>query len=376
MVLTIPNADSTGLGVRFSFVTPNDSFILSTGLTFASSDSSAIHSRETYSLAQIQGNVYGGLHAIFMENLQATVILSETAVVAGTGSDAYSDAILLTGSTAVLTNNGQIFGNRMGAIAVSGQNNVITNNGDISGVSGIFIGSGSAINSRVINTGTIIATGRNDNVSNVAYENGVFSMASQTRITNLEGGVIVSSASAGAGVRLNFGDSSNTGSVVVNFGEIISQQYYGVFFNGMLGDTQTLRNYGTIRGLDGAFLGGEEEDIVVNGGLLEGHVLLGAGDDIFRLKEGGRVVGSILGEDGNDTLIHGLQERGGVGWQVYNGDIRIKIIEVLRVARSIVQNKKNFTKNSLILTVLLGGWDKVVEEPIFKNNDSHISLGI
>jgi len=70
--------------------------------------------------------------------------------------------------------------------------------------------------------------------------------------------------------------------------------------------------------------------------------------------------------DGNDTLIHGLQKRGCVGWQVYNDDIRIKIIEVLRVVRSIIQNE-NFKRNSFILTVLFGSWDKVVEEPIFKN---------
>jgi len=49
---------------------------------------------------------------------------------------------------------------------------------------------------------------------------------------------------------------------------------------------------------------------------------------------------------------------------------------VLWVVRSIVQNKENFKRNSIILTVLLGGWDKLVEKTIFKNNDSHPSLGI
>ncbi len=92
----------------------------------------------------------------------------------------------------------------------------------------------------------------------------------------------------------------NPGSARIdNSGSMIGQEY-GIYSGQSF--AVELANTGLIRGRIEALHLGDQADIVRNEGRIEGLILLGAGDDRFDTR-GGVVVGDILCGDGNDTFL-------------------------------------------------------------------------
>jgi Ca2+-binding RTX toxin-like protein len=79
---------------------------------------------------------------------------------------------------------------------------------------------------------------------------------------------------------------------------------YGVHLESAAGTSDTFINHGVVRAATGAvaFFGFDGNDTVVNDGVLRGIVMLGDGDDRIDTR-GGTIIGSIIGGNGNDTLI-------------------------------------------------------------------------
>ena len=120
---------------------------------------------------------------------------------------------------------------------------------------------------------------------------------------------------AGANTILNGGTISGVGGVllqnatatILNLadGEIRSTTAAAAAIDGSLAGTGfTLRNLGAVIGVDDAVLGSAAADTLRNDGVIDGDVLLGGGNDVFRGRKG-LIEGELRGGDGNDTLITG-----------------------------------------------------------------------
>lgn len=168
----------------------------------------------------------------------------------------------------------------------------------------LTVGAGDEIN--------IGATGR----VNGAY--GVYMIGENSHLTNA--GEIVSAAGYGAyavGKNMhlrNDGDIYALGGMIAAGDKVeivngakgeISAIQIAVGIGSSVGDTGKFINHGTVQvsyseGL--AFQGQSGKDIVVNDGLLKGHVILGDGNDSVD-DRGGKIQGSIVGGQGDDVLI-------------------------------------------------------------------------
>ncbi|MCP4998824.1 MAG: calcium-binding protein [Hyphomicrobiales bacterium] len=309
MTTTFQTVDSIGTGVRFTFAADDDGYAVLQGVTVASTNSIAILSDFTDSIMQIDGTVLADNIAIRMNGDRAAVTIGVTGIVGTLDSLTTNTAVFLDSVDGSLTNFGHIAGNSTAGVLTGENNASVENFGVISGSSGVFLGLFGDTGNTLVNGGTVASSAYDDVLQSYRYNNGVMSEGANTTVTNLSQGVISAVSVAGAGVRFDEGNGSGNkaigGSIVVNFGEISSLQYYGVYFNGAAGDTVKLNNWGTISGGSGAFMGNEEVNIVHNGGLMLGDVLLGAGADTFKMKSTGSVNGSIFGEDGNDTIYGG-----------------------------------------------------------------------
>ncbi len=322
MTTTFQTTNSIGAGVRFLYAADDDSYFVLQGVTVASTDSNAISSLFEDNVLQVDGSVYSSFRAINMLGDRAVVTIGETGII-GSAQNSGGTAVYLSSLQSTLTNFGQISGNNSIAVTTGKSFVSIENQGSISGSSGVFLGLFGGTGFSVVNGGTISASAHDDAVRSFRYNNAVHSEGGDTLVTNLASGILSAVSSEGAGIRFDgsFGGTSMSGSTAVNYGEISSLQYFGVYFSGLTGDTVTLQNFGTITGGAGAFMGHDEIDIVHNGGhmvgdvstggnkdkvfnsgQINGDVDLGNGADVFRAYEGSQVTGGVAGGAGDDML--------------------------------------------------------------------------
>lgn len=199
-----------------------------------------------------------------------------------------------------LVNDGSIVATTSIGVLMQGGNEAI-NNGTISGSSAVFMGLFGGSGDSLINSGRIFANSFDDASNNTRYNNAVYSEGGNTLVTNLASGILAAVSTEGAGVR--FGEVAG-GSILRNFGEITSQQDYGVNLSTVYSGQLLIRvlNWGTITGFDGSYSGSVNTDILINRGLMDGDVDMGTGNDTFD-NRGGYVSGTILGGAGDDRFI-------------------------------------------------------------------------
>lgn len=215
-------------------------------------------------------------------------------------------AVEMSSAYAELRNLGEIWGLTHGVAFTDAYRPFLFN-------AGAIIGSGyDAVTLRdsaffeLVNTGTLTgaswAIAATDSIGSITNSGGI------------HGGIQYSGASDVTIINSGLIESADTGDAA------ISGQDLG---NAMDADL-VLVNSGTIRGAGGAIeadnkddslsntgdifgdvsLGGGA-DLVRNAGLIDGTLSLGEGDDVYRGRADGHVTGTILGEQGNDTLIGG-----------------------------------------------------------------------
>lgn len=160
------------------------------------------------------------------------------------------------------------------------------------------MGVGGTAGQTLINSGAILASNVDDAIRDQRFNNAVYSDSGTTRILNLEAGVLAATSTEGDGIRLQ---GLVDGGVVINNGLVSSMRSFGVDFGGIgLDQFAVLRNFGTITGGAGAFLGSQNGDILRNAGILDGAVLLEDGGDIFR--NSGTVGDQLFGGEGDDLV--------------------------------------------------------------------------
>lgn len=140
--------------------------------------------------------------------------------------------------------------------------------------------------------------------------------------------ILIESAAASV---VNFGHIQSTGadalvaialscagdgqSLIVNHGTILGS-FYGIVRDLANGEALVLRNFGTITAPTLLHVApGQQADLVVNRGTLQGDVNLGGGNDRFDSRKG-FFTGQVFGGDGDDTFAPGRSEeifRGGLG---------------------------------------------------------------
>jgi Ca2+-binding RTX toxin-like protein len=182
------------------------------------------------------------------------------------------------------------------AVNATGSNHVATVNGYISGTTnGITLGdsvSADAGNRLVVGAHGIISTPLSGLVTAAVVAGRNASVLNDGRII-------------GAFALIVGGDGGGT-TQVINNGEVIG----GLCLGRVNGATDTIRlvNTGRMTGeicyLGGVIFGGnvESRDIVINRGVMSGDILLNDGNDVYDGRKGGRVIGVIDGQGGDDIF--------------------------------------------------------------------------
>jgi len=214
----------------------------------------------------LMGDVYAGNIAVALFGYSGT----------GTTSGGYDIFVGESGSVV----------NTRGGIYAAGNGNFLNNSGQvIAGLTGVqFAG----LNNAIINSGTISATGAAIylNPSEYSsYENSVTNTGLITGVTGIT--------------------AFNTPLVVVNEGDIVGRQIYGIYFTtSNAAGGLTVSNAGLITGPDYAIYLSDSAaataDSVTNTGTLHGDVALGGGDDF--VLNNGMIDGDIRMGDGADRF--------------------------------------------------------------------------
>ena len=332
MATTIISAAYTSAG-QLNLWGNDDTLLVVEGATYVSNSTGVIATfGTTGQRIQIDGNLIAAgdsaLHGIITSGQSRVTVGEEGQVI--TTQAGYA-AVNLGGQTksgdlsfGSLTNAGELLATvGAGVVLVNGENSV-SNIGLISGSYGVFVASGSA-GDVISNTGTI---------SGSSY--GIQSAGTGTHLVN--DGTISSNSQAVNGV---FASINNTGLIsakfsavnltseatVSNSGTILSAAEPGIL--AQYGLTLTLTNSGKISGVYGIYSNGTtsitntgviestaadgasafaielvdaRNDSIVNRGLIDGNVNLGAGNDLFDTRDG-RVLGMVSGSTGNDAYM-------------------------------------------------------------------------
>ncbi len=104
----------------------------------------------------------------------------------------------------------------------------------------------------------------------------------------------------GSGVMVSTPEFSTT--VVTNYGTINADKY-GIWVQYSYG-TACFINYGRVESGMGSYLGGTKVDVVTNAGTMTGDIHFGQGNDVYN-GTGGKVIGTIYGEWGDDWFVTG-----------------------------------------------------------------------
>ncbi|PCH65407.1 MAG: hypothetical protein COC12_14640 [Rhodobacteraceae bacterium] len=270
--------------------------------------------------------------AIFASNFGLTssdgnLTLTNQGMISGRGLGVY----LLEGPNNDVANSGTIMSADGDAILTRSINDRITNSGMLNGQTAGIQSEGSGI--EILNLGTITSRG-----TGVAIEGGAGGLTNQGMISGsvkglslfsnantarnsgtIQGGeavVIVGEgnffANSGAvegdltGLRISGNlnvvrNSGTIGSSVEALPGATLPDAGIVVTNTIVGGSNKVVNTGTISGLDEAFVGSGEIDILINKGQIIGHVRLGKGADQFDGR-GGDVSGAVYGGAGNDLF--------------------------------------------------------------------------
>ncbi len=325
MAITYQTTDLIGAGIQFTFAAAGDEYLVLSGVTVASTNSTTIYGTQGSQSLRVDGTVMSSDSTVYLTGGNNDVSVGAEGRVISMNSPGTSTNVSLNGGNTRLSNQGEISGPSTTGVGLFDGDNEVLNDGLISGSSGLFMGAFGGSGDRLVNNGTISANSYDDANQNYRTNNGVYSEGDNTSIYNGANGVISAISSEGAGVAVSDanGSGGGDGSSVKNFGEITSVQWYGVdFFNMNATDVASLKNFGTISGGAGSFRGNQSDETVVNGGLMVGDVLLGGGDDTFKGRDGS-VDGKIKGGNGNDTLIGSKNDdddlRGGGGNDTLKG---------------------------------------------------------
>ena len=68
-----------------------------------------------------------------------------------------------------------------------------------------------------------------------------------------------------------------------------------------------------------------------------------------------------------NSLVHKLDERHNIQWQMHYFDVGMKVIYEWKVAQGIVKQEKNVEWNVLLQATFPCLWDKVVEKSVLEN---------
>jgi Ca2+-binding RTX toxin-like protein len=212
----------------------------------------------------LQGDIIATQHGISLGGS------SEARIGADASVAAVEDGLRMTGLGTEATNAGSILAGGVGVnfVDAGGAVGVVLNNaGDISGQVGV----------RATGLLTLVNTGSIEGTGDINAGGATFTGAIE--------------ASGGA-------DITNHGSIVHSYG-------FGIVAGGN-GGAVSLVNTGLIETTDNrsAVMLGGGNDSVVNDGNIVGRVELGGGNDLYDGAQG-RTVGTIEGEDGNDTILGG-----------------------------------------------------------------------
>lgn len=283
----------------FSYAADGDTLIVESGVTLSNRGDSAINARGGAGLFDLTAIIEGQVSAPYWAAFDA--FGSSVAVTVGSaGRLESSGAMALEMSfDSSLSNAGALYASRgFGVVITDVTTASVTNTGTIFGEVGAveFTDGRQGGTASLLNYGDLLGGSNRDNgVSGAGANHAVFSDTDVTDITNV--GTIQTADRAGAGIMVNGGVLS-----LDNSGTIESSAYYGVMMRGA--GRASIVNDGTISGLKGGLSLSGGDDSVLNRGLVEGRITLGAGNDVYR-AEGGTAANAVWGQAGNDILSGG-----------------------------------------------------------------------
>ncbi|WP_170326441.1 beta strand repeat-containing protein [Ruegeria arenilitoris] len=278
-------------------------------------------------------NTVGAFRAVNNVNFQGQLVNKETGLFAGVQNGVYFGTGDHAGGSFV--NRGTVTSDSR-ALNIDGDGLEVVNEGDILGTgnqrNGTVYADGTADNYSFTNTGLVDA-GDGNNGSAVSLQTGDVPGDVVSAVVVNEGtfqgrGDAVEGNQVGDGLRLftNQDDASFAG-VVVNEGLIAgsedSDAAAGIRVDGGLNLLGAILNEGEIRGTVNAIDASDAGAVTIvndDEGVINGNVLLGAGDDIF--VDLGTTNGDISGGAGDDVLIAGDADNvltGGLGNDFIDG---------------------------------------------------------
>ncbi len=284
-------------------------------------------------LSEGANGTVGAFRAVNNVNFQGQLVNEKGGVFAGVQNGVYFGTGDHTGSSFV--NRGTVTSDSR-AVNIDGEGLEVVNEGEILGTgnqrNGTVYADGTADNYTFSNTGLVDA-GLGNNGSAVSLQTGdvegaIVSAAILNEGTLQGRGDAVEGNQVGDGLRL-FTSQSEAGfaGVVVNEGLIAgsetSDAAAGIRVDGGLNLLGAILNEGEIRGTVNAIDASDAGDVTIvndDEGVINGNVLLGAGDDIF--VDLGTTNGNIDGGAGDDVLIAGDADNvltGGLGNDFIDG---------------------------------------------------------
>ncbi len=324
MALTVINTSGLVSGIAHGFAAAGDELYLPEGIFWGSNDS-ALWSTPLSSLSvTLAGQAITAAGITTQTGDGFSLTITETGSLISFADSPGTTVLYFNGGTGAgqtLVNHGLISIEK-GAAIVSSGGTTVTNTGQISAASPIFFFGGSA--DYLVNSGTIAANAYDDTNQGDRFNNAVIVENTDSRVTNLAGGVLSAVGTEAAGLRVA---GSADGTVIINAGEITSANGWGVdISNVIVAPTFVVNNSGIISGDEGALRGHDGgidlvnnsgqmlgdvdlrggNDKLFNTGQILGEVYLGEGSDVYNGK-GGLVTEDVTGGAGNDTLIGGSQ---------------------------------------------------------------------
>ena len=300
MTTTIISTNTIGAGPLFTYTTAGDQLIIIPGVTVGATSGLALDGLGTADLALTVLGSIAGTNALSFSGADAVITIAAGGSFVSSEPLAANCGIFLSGLNATLTNDGVFIApTAIGVLSVG--TSKIVNTGTMQAASAVFLGLFGIADNVFTNSGSVLSNSYDDTSQTERYNNAVYSEGASTLITNLATGTFTAVSSEGAGVRFgNFGGDS----LLRNFGEITSVQDYGVNLGTVVSGQAQIRvyNWGTISGLDGAYNGSINDDLLVNRGLLVGDVSTGAGLDTLD-NRGGTIEGNVTLGDSNDRYV-------------------------------------------------------------------------
>lgn len=219
----------------------------------------------------------------------------------------------------LVTNEGRITAHATGIDISDPLAAIVINDGLISGSTAVeFYTQQTGTSATLVNRGTLLSTGAFE--ARDGRDGQALYLSGSLVTVNNSGEILAHDADVAALLVASDFDMVDTRAILANSGTIRSDLSWAIDLATMVG-TSRITNSGTIHGGEGAILGSAGADTVINRGIIEGDVRLGAGDDVFDGSAYGSQ-GMIHGGAGNDSLVGGDTGEslfGGSGNDTLNG---------------------------------------------------------